>query len=379
MNQRAIASPDRVLSTTSAVLQRKCLGSCRSQVDDKKNTLQRKASSNHEVSEVPPIVYDVLRSSGQPLDAATRGFFEPRFGHDFSRVKVHVNRLAAESARCVNARAYTLGSNIAFDSGEYSPSTSKGIRLLAHELSHVMQQRNANITSASAVAIGSTTSQLESQADDMASSVMTGSDTPKAAPTPAALVLQRSTSQFSDSSSEEEQSHEPINAPSNDCRIEVRATHISGPLSIAPIWHLFVVLTDSSGKEFLYRGGPGLSCGSNQTGHKAIKGTSEPYQPGSTDWDTEAPRVAIARGRDACGKHECLKNQLNRIEASCTEYSPFGPNSNTTARVIVEECGLSFQSPVSITPGVDDELFPRHDSPHSNETEIKDAGIPGGI
>jgi hypothetical protein len=90
----------------------------------------------------PPIVHDVLRSSGQPLDAATRAFMEPRFRHDFSKVRVHADARAAESARAVNALAYTVGPNIVFGAGRYTPATPDGSRLIAHELTHVRQQQN---------------------------------------------------------------------------------------------------------------------------------------------------------------------------------------------------------------------------------------------
>jgi hypothetical protein len=92
------------------------------------------------VSEVPPIVHEVLRSPGQPLDAQTRAFMEPRFGHDFSRVRVHTDHDAAESARLVNAKAYAAGHNIVFAAGRYHPEASSGKELLAHELTHTIQQ-----------------------------------------------------------------------------------------------------------------------------------------------------------------------------------------------------------------------------------------------
>lgn len=88
----------------------------------------------------PPIVHDVLGSPGQPLDAQTRAFMEPRFGHDFSAVRVHSDGRAAESARTVNALAYTVGSHVAFGAGQYQPGSEAGRRLLAHELAHVVQQ-----------------------------------------------------------------------------------------------------------------------------------------------------------------------------------------------------------------------------------------------
>jgi hypothetical protein len=89
---------------------------------------------------VPPIVHDVLRSPGQPLHAATRVDMEGRFGHDFSGVRVHTDSGAAKSAEAVYAKAYTAGKNIVFGQGRYAPDTGAGRHLLAHELSHVVQQ-----------------------------------------------------------------------------------------------------------------------------------------------------------------------------------------------------------------------------------------------
>ena len=89
----------------------------------------------------PPIVDDALRSPGQPLDAGTRASMESRFGHDFGAVRVHTDPLAAQSAAAVQARAYTVASDIVFGAGRYAPATGEGHRLLAHELTHVVQQQ----------------------------------------------------------------------------------------------------------------------------------------------------------------------------------------------------------------------------------------------
>jgi hypothetical protein len=89
------------------------------------------------------LVEGVLRAPGQALDPATRAFFEPRFGRDFSGVRVHTDRRAGESARAVGAEAYTVGCAIAFADGRYQPRTLHGRRLLAHELAHVAQQKGA--------------------------------------------------------------------------------------------------------------------------------------------------------------------------------------------------------------------------------------------
>jgi hypothetical protein len=90
---------------------------------------------------VAPLVQDALASPARPLDRETRGAMETAFGHDFRHVRIHDDGRAAKSARAVNARAYTLGSDVVFGAGQYAPGTIEGKRLLAHELTHVVQQR----------------------------------------------------------------------------------------------------------------------------------------------------------------------------------------------------------------------------------------------
>jgi hypothetical protein len=103
--------------------------------------VQRQTANNVETKAIPPIVHQALRSPGQPLDPGTRAFVERSFERDFSRVRVHTGARAAESARAVNAAAYTLGDDVVFASGHYAPGRAEGRRLLAHELAHVVQQR----------------------------------------------------------------------------------------------------------------------------------------------------------------------------------------------------------------------------------------------
>lgn len=102
--------------------------------------LQRRAARQAEPEMVPPVVHEVLRSSGRPLDSATRAEMEPRFGHDFSQVRVHTDARAAQSARAVGAQAYTVGRHVVFGAGQHAPGTVAATRLLAHELTHVVQQ-----------------------------------------------------------------------------------------------------------------------------------------------------------------------------------------------------------------------------------------------
>jgi hypothetical protein len=180
------------------LLQRKCAcgnhsaaGECEG-CEKKRGMFQRKAAGSTATSRVPLLVDEVLSSPGQPLDAETRAFFEPRFGHDFSsvpvrtmaqrsrnsltigpagdpyeqeaerisdrmmtseperprprasmdfgNVRLHTDAKAAESARAVGALAYTVGSDVVFGAGRYAPQTREGSRLIAHELTHVVQQ-----------------------------------------------------------------------------------------------------------------------------------------------------------------------------------------------------------------------------------------------
>jgi hypothetical protein len=103
-------------------------------------TLQRRTAGHSAPSAVPTIVHDVLRSPGRSLDRESRDFFEPRFKHDFGRVRVHTDEKAAESARAVNALAYTVGKHVVFAAGRYVPGLPTSQRLLAHELAHTLQQ-----------------------------------------------------------------------------------------------------------------------------------------------------------------------------------------------------------------------------------------------
>jgi hypothetical protein len=91
-------------------------------------------------SEALDTVEDAVRSPEQPLDEPSRAYFEPRFGHDFSRVRVHTGAAAARSARELTARAYTVANHIVFGAGGFAPQTQEGRRLLGHELAHVVQQ-----------------------------------------------------------------------------------------------------------------------------------------------------------------------------------------------------------------------------------------------
>jgi hypothetical protein len=214
LEAEADAMADRVMRGASAsaahcgpvAVRRKCAceGSgkpCTECEEEKRDVLQRSPSNAITPFEAPPIVHQVLRSAGQPLDAETRSYMEPRFSHDFSQVRIpaqgsvpvparlamgaphdpfeqeadwvaqrarshssapaggwpdfsgvriHTDAKAAESAQAVNARAYTVGNHIVFGAGQLAAGTNAGQRLLAHELAHVMQQARGRLRRAGA-------------------------------------------------------------------------------------------------------------------------------------------------------------------------------------------------------------------------------------
>src|SRR5712692_11999806 len=135
-------------------------------------TLQRAAVNSAPTHGVPPMVHDVLRSPGQSLDASARAFMEPRFGYDFSGVRVHADDRAAASARAVNALAYTVGREVVFGAGQYTPGTIAGKRLLAHELTHVVQQGTRPVASLPLYSVSSPSDASEREADGVTDAVL---------------------------------------------------------------------------------------------------------------------------------------------------------------------------------------------------------------
>jgi Domain of unknown function (DUF4157) len=123
-------------------------------------------------------VANLLRSPGRPLEAATRRSMESRFWHDFSQVRIHADERAAQAASSLSARAFTVGTAIVFAAGQYAPQTGSGRRLLAHELTHVVQQRHGVRLNG----VGAAGDVYESQADAVATRVALGRDAGAALP-----------------------------------------------------------------------------------------------------------------------------------------------------------------------------------------------------
>lgn len=148
MAEKVIRMPESSLNKNtsfnsgSSVIQRK-----RSKCEEEEHHIQRKESQPGIVHADTGLASYVnnLGGSGSPLPHSTRNFFETRFGYDFSNVRVHTGSVATKSAENINALAYTRGNNIVFNRNQYSPSTQHGKRLLAHELTHVIQQSNLQL------------------------------------------------------------------------------------------------------------------------------------------------------------------------------------------------------------------------------------------
>lgn len=140
--EESASSPDPLAWIDSSAAEREATGVADrvmgSSPDLRKREVERSAAggaASRDVSEAEP-------SQGRSLEPAVRDLMESRIGHDFGAVRVHTDEQAVSSAQALEARAYTVGARVFFNAGEYSPSTDAGRRLLAHELTHVVQQRS---------------------------------------------------------------------------------------------------------------------------------------------------------------------------------------------------------------------------------------------
>lgn len=272
----------------SPLLQRKCAcgnsagltGEC-SQCQKKKLTLQRWVTDSEERTEVPAIVHEVLRSPGQPLDSKTRSFMESRFGHDFSQVRVHINRQAAESAQSVDASAYTVRQQIVFDTNQYQPYSPAGQSLLAHELTHTIQQQQ---TGSPHIVADQTV--LEQQADQTAEQVLKGNSSATISEQSTLPLVQRQRRRRGSASTS-----------STTPRVGTRFTHSAG--SRSSYTHL---TAEFDGREFVLR-----------------------------DGSTELMRVAAASGRPvsvrpadarACGGSTSDSYLNNPLYVGISDYGP---------------------------------------------------------
>lgn len=177
------------ISPTKPTIRRKCAcgasssgecEECRNEREQLPTSVLHRHADRHNESrhgEVPAIVHEALAAPGQPLELATRAFFEPRFGRDLSDVRIHSGSKAAAATEAVHANAFALGNSIWFGAGKYTPNTHSGRELIAHELVHTSQQRSAAesrgpMPQRQNVALGRQNDPAESEADHIARSIM---------------------------------------------------------------------------------------------------------------------------------------------------------------------------------------------------------------
>ncbi|MEQ8973397.1 MAG: DUF4157 domain-containing protein [Coleofasciculus sp. C1-SOL-03] len=317
------------------------------------------------------------QGGGQGLSEDVREPMEQAFGADFSGVRVHNNSNADQLNRSLNARAFTTGSDIFFKQGEYNPGSRDGQELLAHELTHVVQQSG---------------SQLQTK--------QTGS-----------VELMRSLedkgSQETETPTVQRQS-ESGGSAIQPGKIELRYTPVGGTFGMAH--HAFVVVSDpvatneqgqpiESVRETYYRGGPSgggsgsssssasssdssrSSSGSSQSsGSSDSSNSSETeggnsgfwgyiateygeYVPGTIDWTTSpsgtinaAPSLELSSVQACDNYRDSLAGTMDRIETSQIRYFPLGPNSNSTAHQGIRDAGLGNPAPPVRAPGWDQSI-----------------------
>jgi hypothetical protein len=156
-------------------------------------------------------VHDVISGSGRPLEPEVREDMESRLGHDFSDVRVHDDGRAHESAKAVNAHAYTVGSNVVFQRDRYDPSSTEGRTTLAHELTHVVQQKAGPVDgspAAGGIRVSDPGDRFEREASATAERAM--ADPAPIAATAAPVVSTSDTAPVQRQAEEEEQEQEPV-------------------------------------------------------------------------------------------------------------------------------------------------------------------------
>jgi Domain of unknown function (DUF4157) len=203
---------------------------------------------------VPPIVHQVLRTHGEPLSPAIRAIMEPQFGHDFSQVRIHADDQSAESARAVAARAYTVGREIVFGENRYAPETETGRRLLAHELTHVIQQQSSRIGVALRVAPDADA--YEREANSLAGQIASQ----PAPPVGDGLAPRSKSPEVSTELTSE------VISPAPAGRLAIPASNASQPASIAPAIYQSILQRDADSDHYRQGYQDGLNGGDSDPG-----------------------------------------------------------------------------------------------------------------
>ena len=170
-------------------------------------------------SAVASSISEAIGSGGDSLDSRTRALMESRFGYDFHQVRIHTTNRAADSARAINAEAYTIGNNIVFGDGNYDPASTSGQKLIAHELTHVAQQglgQTDALSSPGNLKISEPTDHWEKEAEDVSSKVLSSSFDSNTANMSVTSQTQSSPAVQCDTDDSAEEWHPPMAPPAED-------------------------------------------------------------------------------------------------------------------------------------------------------------------
>jgi uncharacterized protein DUF4157 len=325
MNRQTMAQTQQQTHTAtphfSGILQRKCscgnhtmAGAQCEECDKKREGMLQRASlsprgrGTEGEGEVPSIVHEVLRSPGQPLDPATRAFMEPRFGHDFSQVRVHTDAKAAESAQAVNALAYTAGRDVVFGPGQYVPETNDGRRLLAHELTHVMQQGGNVRALQQDSKLGEENDRYEQEAERSTAQCMSGAQ---------------------------------VQVPSMVSSTLIQRTKVCSKRLQAPVlgWSFNHAYIDDTGSDnCLGRSILGNYAVQTLVSGNFVEGCAVKTAT-STDPQEYTPNVKECVPKSGVTDlSRCLLDTYNSYADPSLYENPFGPNSNTFAATLAKTC-----------------------------------------
>ena len=318
------------------VLQRKCAGPGGECEECQQNvSLQRRALGGAVSAAVPPIVHEVLRSPGQPLDAATRAFMEPRFGHDFGQVRVHADQQAATSADTVNAQAYTAGQHIVFAGSRYAPQTADGRALLAHELTHVLQQRTM---SSAGEALSSSGAEFEAERN---AARVAADIKPRVHLAARYGMIQRQLNQAEKAPASAKTTVSLDSPGFKICqRPALGAQHAFIATPHREVRYGLMKRCTPKQLLTLLRGNLGLPLSPT-----AAEKTKESPDPCHGD-----PECVSCKPRPGVNLGECLEQAYNAYPAK-SEYVVTGPNSNTFAGTLARTCcdGVTMSTPVGLS------------------------------
>ena len=265
--------------------------------------------STGEVGMAPASVDRVLASGGRPLDSALQQDMEQRFGHDFSRVRIHSGGAAGQSTQDVNAHAYTVGHNVVFGAGRFAPGTHEGRRLIAHELTHVVQQNGS------------------------AKSVQRQMITPLAAGGGYGGLMDRDRRATTEA--------------------DTSGGESAGAASTGPTIYMCSKALDTSplGSHAFFRIG-GVGTGTPTISLQPIDTLMADCWQGVPGRDYPSEVSAEAKCEATAISLSCLEREFSAYPIG--HYCTLGPNSNTFIGHLARRCGMSNPDPPGWTPGIDD-------------------------